>query len=247
MSNKMARIKKATAVMLVATLGIFQSLLTGTALAQVSPKLAGDLAVRGSVTLNGISAGNGATVFDGGHISTGSNGTAIINLGKMGQVELAADSDLVLKLDRGTIGGNLRSGRATVSAPAGVSVNLLTADGVAVAEGTEASVLSVDVACGNTRVSSSRNEAKVTSGNRVEIVAAGQEVAVGAQAGGSPQRCPRMAAATTRLGSATALTGGALAALILIGLGGAVAGVIAATQGDNTNSNVGGTLSNFRP
>ena len=81
----------------------------------------------------------------------------------------------------------------------------------------------------------------------MEIVAAGQEVAVGAQAGGNPQRCPRMAAATTRVGATTALTGGALAALILIGLGGAVAGVIAATQGDNTSSNVGGTLSNFRP
>ncbi len=246
MSNKMTGIKKATAVILVATVGIFQSLITGTALAQITPQTAGDLSVRGSVTLNGVNAGNGATVFNGGQIKTGSNGTAIINLGKMGQVELASDSELVLKLDSGTIGGNLRSGRATVSAPAGIGVNLLTADGVAVAEGKDATVLSVDVACGNTRVTSSRSEAKVTSGNRVEIVAAGQEVAVGAQAG-SASRCPRMAAATARVGATTALTGGALAALILIGIGGAVAGVIAATQGDSTNSNAGGTLSNFRP
>ena len=247
MSSKMAGMRKATAVMLVATVGIFQSLITGTIMAQVTPKMAGDLSVRGSVTLNGVNAGNGATVFDGGQIKTGSNGIAIINLGKMGQVELTGDSELVLKLDGGTIGGNLRSGRATVSAPAGVGVNLLTADGVAVAEGKEATVLSVDVACGNTRVTSSRSEAKVTAGNRVEIVAAGQEVAVGAQASANPQRCPRMAAATARLGATTALTGGALAALILIGIGGAVAGVIAATQGDNTNSNVGGVLSAFRP
>ena len=244
MSNKMTGMKKATAIMLVATVGIFQSLVTGTAFAQVTPKMAGDLSVRGSVTLNGFSAGDGATVFDGGQIKTGSNGTAIINLGKLGQVELAGDSELILKLDGGTIGGTLRTGRATVSAPAGVGVNLLTADGVAVAEGKEATVLSVDVACGNTRVTSSRSEAKVTAGNRVEIVAAGQEVAVGAQSG-SPQRCPRMAVPLP--GATTALTGGALAALILIGLGGAVAGVVAATQGDNTNSSVGGIVSNFRP
>lgn len=247
MSNKMTGVKKVTALMLVATVGIFQSLLTGTAMAQVPSRLAGNLSVRGSVTLNGISVSNGATVFDGGQIRTGSNGTAIISLGRMGQVELAADSDLVLKLDGATIGGNLRTGRATVSAPAGVGVNILTADGIAMAEGKEATVLSVDVACGNTRVASSRNEAKVTAGNRVEIVAAGQEVAVGTQVNVDPQRCPRIAIASGRLGGMTALSGGALAALILLGLGGAVAGVIAATSGDSTNANVGGTLSRFVP
>lgn len=244
MNKKMTGIKKATAVMLVATVGVFQSLLMGTAMAQVTPK--GNLSVRGSVTLNGVSAVNGATVFDGGQIRTGNQGTAIINLGKMGQVELAGDSELILKFDGVTIGGNLRSGRATVSAPAGVAVNILTADGVAVSEGKDATVMSVDVACGNTRVNSSRSEAKVTAGNRVEIVAAGQEVAVGAQDTGSPQRCPRMAAATARVGATTSLSGGALAALILIGIGGAVTGVIAATQGDDVNSS-NTILSGFRP
>ncbi len=246
MSNKMTGMKKATAVMLVATVGMFQSLMIGTAMAQVTPKMAGDLSVRGSVTLNGFHASNGATVFDGGQIKTGSNSTAIINLGRIGQVELAGDSELVLKVDGGTIGGNLRSGRATVSAPTGVAVNILTADGIAVAEGKEATVMSVDVACGNTRVISSRSEAKVTAGNRVEIVAAGQEVAVGAQTGDA-QRCPRIAIQSAKMGGATALTGGALAALILIGLGGGIAGILAATQSDTTNSNVNGVLSSFQP
>jgi hypothetical protein len=247
MNLKMTGIKKTTVMMLVVAVGIFQSLMVGTALAQVSHKLTGGLSMRGSVTLNGVNASNGATVFDGGQIKTGNNGTAIINLGKMGQVELANDSELILKLDGGVIGGNLRSGRATVSAPAGVGVNLLTADGVAVAEGKDATVLSVDVACGNTRVSSSRSEAKVTSGNRVEMVAAGQEVAVGAQAAGDPQRCPRMAAATARIGSQMGgLSGAALAALLLIGIGGGVAGIVLASTSDTTSSNVGGVLSNFR-
>jgi hypothetical protein len=246
MNHKMTGIKKVTAAVLVATVGIFQSLMVGTALAQVSPKMTGGLSVRGSVTLNGVNANDGATVFDGGQIKTGSNGTAIINLGKMGQVELSNDSELILKLDEGIIGGSLRSGRATVSAPAGVGVNLLTADGVAVAEGKDATVLSIDVACGNTRVSSSRSEAKVTSGNRVEMVAAGQEVAVGAQVG-SAQRCPRMAAATARVGSQMGgLSGAALAALLLIGIGGGVTGIVLANTGDTTSSNVGGVLSNFR-
>lgn len=246
MSNKMTGMKKATAVMLVATVGAFQSLLMGTAMAQVTPSLAGSLSVRGSVTLNGVNVSNGATVFDGGQIRTGSNGSAIISLGKMGQVELAADSEIVLKLENGIIGGNLRSGHTTVSAPAGVGVNVLTADGVAVAEGKESTVMSVDVACGNTRVTSSRSEAKVTAGNRVEIVAAGQEVAVGTQSSGA-QRCPRMAIETARIAQGTALSGAATAALVIIGLGGAITGITMAVQGDGTTSNASGILSGFRP
>jgi hypothetical protein len=245
MSNKMAGMKKTTAVMLVVTVGIFQSLITSAVMAQVTPRLAGDLSVRGAVTLNGVSTANGATVFDGGRIKTGSNGAAIVNLGKLGQVELGEDSELILQIGAGVIGGNLHAGRATVSVPAGVRVNVQTVDGIAVSEGKDASVITVDVACGNTRVNSSRSEAKVTSGNRVEVVAAGQEVAVGAQATGDPQRCPRLAQARATAGAG--LTGGALAALIIIGVGAAVAGVVAATQGDDTSFSSGGPLSNFRP
>ncbi|MBS1810203.1 MAG: hypothetical protein JST84_18725 [Acidobacteria bacterium] len=245
MSNKMTGMKKVTAIMLVLTVGVFQSLIMSTAMAQVAPKLAGDLSIKGSVTLNGVNTANGATVFDGGRIKTGSSSGVIINFGRQGQIELGADTELVLKLDATTLGGNLRSGQATVSTPAGVGVNILTADGIAVGEGKEASVITVDVACGNTRVNSSRSEARVTAGNRIELVAAGQEVAVGSQDTGDPKRCPRLARA--RENSTTALTGGALAALILVGLGGAIAGVIAATQGDSTSSNTSGPLSNFRP
>lgn len=246
MSNKMTGMKKATTVMLVVTVGIFQSLLMSSVMAQVTPKLAGDLSIKGAVTLNGVNTANGATVFDGGHIKTGNNSGAVVNLGQRGQIELGPDSEFILKLEAGSLGGNLRAGQATINAATGVSVNILTPDGIAATDGKDASVLTVDVACGNTRVNSSRSDARVTAGNRVEIVAAGQEVAVGTQqATGDPQRCPRLAAA--RAQAATNLTGGGLAALILIGLGGAVAGILAATQGDNTSSNTTGPLSNFRP
>ncbi len=241
MSNKMTGMRKATTVMLVITVGIFQSLITSSAIAQVMPKLAGDLSIKGAVTLNGVNIANGATVFDGGHIKTGNNGGAIINLGQQGQIELGSDTELILKIEAGTLGGNLRSGQATVNTPIGVSANILTAEGLAVTDGKEASAITVDVTCGNTRVNSSRSDARLTAGNRVELVAAGQEVAVGAQ---DTSRCPRIA---ERAKTASNLTGGALAALILIGLGGAIAGVIAATQGDNTSLSTTGPLSNFRP
>ena len=211
MLNKVACMrKKMIAVTLMITVASFSSLITSSAIAQVSSKLAGELSARGTVTLNGLAVTTGATVFNGSNVKT-SKGAATINLGKLGQLELSSDSEIVLNLNNGVIGGELRSGRVVVSAPMGVGVNVMTAEGLAVAEGKEATLLTVDVSCGNTRVASTRNEAKITAGSRVEVVAAGQEVSVGTQAGDS-SRCPRMAPASASVNPT--ISGGALAALI---------------------------------
>lgn len=241
MNNKMAGMRKALVITLIMTVGSLQSVTLSSAMAQVSPRPAGDLSVRGAVTINGMSAVSGATVLDGGRVKTGSNGSATINLGRLGQVELGADSELVLKLENNVIGGNLRAGRAVVSAPMGVAVNVVTADGIAATEGREAAVLTVDVACGNTRVASAKSDARLTAGNRMEIVSAGQEVAVGTQSSQAPN-CQRIAVAAPTSG----IGAGALAALLLAGIGGAIIGVVAVTQGDDlTPSQV--NVSGFRP
>ena len=266
MSSMTAVMRKALSVILMVTVGSSYCLITSTAFAQVSPKLVGQLSARGQVTLNGISATSGATIFGGSQIKTGANGSAIISLGKMGQVDLEPESELTLRLEAGIIGGHLRSGRATISAPIGVAVNLATADGVAVADGKQASVLTVDMTSGNTRVVSVRSEARVTSGDKVEVVAAGQEVSVGTQSEGQVCYCYNSAGKVTAKGTIKnqkctcnekadpgavivgtgGLTAGAIAALLIIGVGGAVAGIVAAVQGDTKVA--GGTfvLSAFR-
>ena len=99
MRSNITGFRKALTVIVMMTVGSFSSLLTNAAMAQVAPKLAGDISVRGSVMLNGVTASNGATVFANGRIRTGSNSGATINLGKLGQVELEADSELVLRLE----------------------------------------------------------------------------------------------------------------------------------------------------
>ena len=241
MNNKTTRLKKGLAVALMVTVASLNNLVIGTAMGQVTLKLAGDLSVRGVVTLNGMNTASGTTVFDGGQIKTGSNGSATVNLGQQGKIELAADSELVLKLEDGLVGGNLRSGRAIVSVPAGVGINILTADGVAVAEGREASVLTVDAVCGNTRVATAKSEAKVTSGNRVEVVAAGREVTVGSQTGQAPS-CKRLPVTAPAAAIGPAL----LVPLLITGIAGGIVGLIAVTQGDDiTPSSV--NISGFRP
>jgi len=241
MSNKMTGIKKALAVTLTVAVSSLNSLVVSNTMAQVTLKLAGDMSVRGAVTLNGMNAASGATVFDGGQIKTGSNGSATINLGKQGQLELGADSELVLKLENGLIGGNLRTGRAIVSVPQGVGVNIFTADGTAITEGREAAILTVDVVCGNTRVASAKSDAKVTAGERVEVVAAGQEVSVGTPGTQAPN-CKRMAVTAPAAGIGPAL----LLPLLITGIAGGIVGLVAVTQADDiTPSSV--NISGFRP
>lgn len=249
MSKITVLIRKALSVALMVTVGSFYSLVTSTAFAQASPAMAGFLSARGAVSLNGIETVSGATVFSGSQVKTATNGSAIVSLGKLGQIDIAADSELTLELGAGVIGGRLQSGRATISAPMGVAVNITTVDGVAVADGKQASVLTVDVVNGNTRVASARSDATVMSGNKVEMVAAGQEISVGPQSNQQDdQKNKRKGGAGA--GGATGGVGGlsptALFALIVLGVGGAIGGIIAATKGDNITNNSTGTLSNFR-
>jgi len=231
--------RKALTLAIIMAVGSFYSLVTTSALAQTAAKSAGELSVTGNVTINGTQAISGATVFSESKIKTAHNGAATVNLGKLGRVQLGPESEMVLSFADGKIGGNLTSGRAIVNAPAGVAISVATAEGVAVADGKNASALTIDVSCGNTRVAATRSDAKVTSGSKVEYVAAGSEVSVGSQ---TAPRCARLSTANQSQG----LSAGAIAALIIAGVGGAVAGIVAASQSDNVPPSsivVGG----FRP
>lgn len=239
MSRRPTNFRKVLTVALMLALGSFYSLMTTSALAQTQAKAAGELSVTGSVMINGTSAISGATVFSDSRIKTARNSGATVNLGKLGRVQLGPESEMTLRFTEGMLGGNLTAGRAVVNANAGVAISIATADGITAADGKQATALTIDVTCGNTRVAANRSDAKITSGGKVERVAAGSEVAVGqAQA----PRCARLSTA----GRSEPISAGALAALIIAGVGGAVGGIVAASQSDEvTPSQI--VVSSFRP
>lgn len=173
MNPKMTHLKRATALSVIVTLVLCQSYVTGTPLSQVVTKLrnyvtganstaphvnvpklpaTAQLSVQGGVTLNGLNARNGATVFSGGGVKTTETSTALLSLGTQAQVELASASDFTLALEGTTLGGKLRAGRANIVAPAGIAVKIVTADSVVVADGHEATKIAVDVTTGKTTV-----------------------------------------------------------------------------------------------
>jgi hypothetical protein len=226
MIRKQSKLQRTLSVALMLSLSSFSTLMSTAVLAQTMPRAAaGELMIVGNVLLNGTPAISGATIFSDSTVKTGEGG-ATINLGQGGRIEVAANSEMTIRFTETNVGGNLKAGSTTISAPSGVAVSVATAEGTAISEGKAASTLTVDVTCGNTRVAAMHNEAKLVSTDKTEVIAEGQQASAGQS--GAP-KCARLEAATKYEG----LSSGALAALIIAGVGGAIAGIIAAAKADD--------------
>jgi hypothetical protein len=160
MANHSPRARRVIVTLLSFTLGAFGALNTISTLAAKNTKNAdadtkmasagnsqqvGQLIVTGSVTVNDKRAVTGTTIFTESRIAVAcaKGSTALINLGRLGRIELTAGSKLELRFTDGLIGGDLLEGKAVVSAPAGVKVAINTPDGVTSADGVEPTVTPV--------------------------------------------------------------------------------------------------------
>ncbi|MGB8509435.1 MAG: hypothetical protein WCD76_13680 [Pyrinomonadaceae bacterium] len=188
----------------------------------------GDLSVVGEVSINGTSAISGATVFSDSTITTAKGSSAVVSLGKLGRVEVLPDSTLKLSFTDKGVTGMLDAGRVRFSTSSGISANVTTKDGSAVADNSQANVFMVDVECGNTIVSTQSGRVELRAGNTVKQVAAGNQDTAGQATPGT--RCTRFTQPRMH-----GIGGGALAALLLAAGGAIAAAIIAATQDNDFN------------
>jgi len=186
----------------------------------------GELSVSGDVTVNGQKAISGGTIFSNSVIVTSKDSRATIGLGKIGRIELMANTSVRVSFTDNNISGLLDAGQARLSTPAGVTVNLTTKDGVVNVDGTQATTFTVGAA-DKTSVNTEVGVAELKAGNNVTRIAAGES-----GASGTPQ--------TTTSDDDGKLSTGALAA-ILLATGGAVA-VILLTLHHDDDLNFGGTV-----
>lgn len=94
-------------------------------------KIAGELLISGknsSVKVNGETAQSGRSIFSASTISTPENTSAIINLGKLGKLELAPNTTANISFTDKGINGDLLSGKITVLG-ANDTVNIKTTEG----------------------------------------------------------------------------------------------------------------------
>jgi len=112
-------------------------------------KVAGELLVTGSningetpvVTVNGESAKTGRSVFSSSTIATPENASAILNMGKIGKIQIAPNSVFTVTFNENGIKGDLTSGKVTVlGASSAVAVHTANGENVALAMGESATV-----------------------------------------------------------------------------------------------------------
>lgn len=152
-------IKDIAAMRLITTLGLIWAVFVSSstvALATPGGKLAGEIIVSGktdtnAVTLNGERALSGKTFFSAGVISTSEAGSATVNLGKLGSINLSPNSVLSLSFTENNISGNLSAGQIKVFAREGVAVNIQTVDGLVNSAADQTNVYTIDVQSGSTQ------------------------------------------------------------------------------------------------
>jgi hypothetical protein len=108
-------------------------------------QIVGQLTVIGAATINDKRAITGTSVLNNSQIrvACAKGNTAIVNLGRLGRVELNPGAQLVLRFSNGLVTGDLIQGNILVNSPAGVKVSINTPDGVTASDGKDASVLPV--------------------------------------------------------------------------------------------------------
>ena len=123
----------------------FFPLMAGQVLAQSSSKAKGEVVSASRAKINGFSAISGMTVFSNNRILTGSHGAAVINLGRLGRIELGAETDMTLRLSEASIGGELRSNHVVVSARSGIAIAINTGKSLVTTDGKQPAVLTIYV------------------------------------------------------------------------------------------------------
>lgn len=139
----------------------------------------GSLSVVGEVTVDGQRITSGGTFFSDSTIVTATNSRAILSLGRLGRIELLANSSLSLTLADNGITGTMNSGRSRVSTPAGVAVNIATKDGAVKVDGSQATSFEVNTENVSTIVGTESGLAELKSGDVVNEVAAGENGVAG--------------------------------------------------------------------
>lgn len=171
----------------------------------------GELVSSGEVTINGQSAASGATVFSDSTIVTGTNSSATIRLGSLGQVELSSNSNLKLSFTETGLSGTLASGQVRVSNTAGISAVISTKDGSATGDSGQANTFTVSIDdCGVTRVATQLGAVLLRENGKERRIEAGKDASIGKPAPGT-----RCSAVPPTVATAAIGTLGTLALLLI--------------------------------
>ena len=210
------------------------------ALAAVSAKNSGELMATGQVTVNGQVVSGSTTIVSGSTINTGENSTAVVNLGKLGRIDISSTASLTVNFTENTVNVSLDSGRVAVDTVQGVTARVTTKDGLANSDLSQSNSFAVTVECSFTNVESKTGSVALAGGSDMKQVAAGTEASLGVQQAGC-KPCLRPVPGGASVATLGGLGGAGLLALLLAGGAAAGTAVIVGTSGGNSDVNTGNT------
>ena len=213
-----------------------------TMVAVAAPKdLTAELSVSGQVTVNGNPTTVNTTIGSDSTIVTGANSSAVVSLGKLGRVELQADSSVQLKFSATSIVTILSAGKVRVSNASGVAATVTTKDAAIIGDTAQANTFDVEVECSHTHAETIAGLVTMRSGNSDKQIATGSSSIAGNLEQTGCQPCKRQGGNPGAFPIA-GLSGGALAAIIIGALGAAGAAIfLGSTKGTDVSSG-GGTV-----
>ncbi len=136
----------------------------------------GQLSFAKQVSINGKETAPGQTLFNGDRIRVSGTGTAVLNLGKYGRIELGKDTEFVLSMSGDTIGGELKFGCMGVLASGGTNTSVKTIKGIVTSDGSQPDSYFVGQRGNQGRVIPSLGETRMWIDGKMETIAAGESI-----------------------------------------------------------------------
>lgn len=213
---------------------ILTVVLTFSSIPQNAQRVAGDLWLTGSVTLNGTSVSSGITVLNNSQVKTGRSSSATVNLGKLGRIKLEPESELVLQFNNSLIGGNQLAGLTAISANKGIKTRVSTPHVLVEGDGADVGLVSIDVKPEYTCVVANRGAVRLTSGQKVSTLRAGEALSFDSRGPEKVSHCEGLKAAG--LAKPLAVVGAVSAATLIPLTRDALSATRGTTVAQNTNT-----------
>ena len=143
------------------------------------PKDTGVITVTGQVTVNGQPAVTGATIVSGAVINTAPGSSAVVSLGKLGRVEVLADTNVTLNFGPDNIIAVLDLGKVRVSSTSGTPATVTTKNATFVGDPATANIFAVEAECSHSHVDTTAGVVTMREGSSSKQVAAGTTATAG--------------------------------------------------------------------
>jgi hypothetical protein len=134
----------------------------------------GLIVVDGVVTINGVRATSGQTIFSASSITTEKQSETILNLDNRARLKLAEETAFVLESSRAEIFGSLDFGGVRGFVPAGIRAEIKTADASLAPDPAQPAAFTIKVEPCSTTLSVQTGRVEIRAWNSVRSIAAGE-------------------------------------------------------------------------